>query len=94
MESACRLHNPWTPGHVVLAPSRHVASFYDLDVEEQRGRWSLVYEVRRHVMATFLVKSTSVGFEDGEEDQGQSHIHVVPNRPGVQLPFGIEWITE
>jgi diadenosine tetraphosphate (Ap4A) HIT family hydrolase len=28
---------PLTPGHVVVAPRRHVAGFYDLDVEEQRG---------------------------------------------------------
>ncbi len=78
----------------MVAPSRHVAGFYDLDVEEQRGLWNLVSEVRRHVMATLLVKSTSIGFEDGEENQGHTHIHVVPHRAGLQLPGGIEWVTE
>ena len=28
---------PLTPGHVVVAPRRHVAGFYDLDVEEHHA---------------------------------------------------------
>jgi len=85
---------PLTPGHVVVAPSRHVAGFYELDVEEQHGLWALVSEVRSHMMATLPVASTRIGFEDGIEDGGHTHIHVVPCRPGVQLPDGIEWVTE
>src|ERR1035438_1140860 len=52
---------PLTAGHVVVAPRRHVAGFYDLDVEEQRGLWNLVSEVRRHVMSALYVES--VAFE-------------------------------
>jgi ATP adenylyltransferase len=85
---------PLTPGHVIVAPIRHVAGFYDLDVEEQHGLWDLVSEVRRHVKSALHVESVAVGFEDGERNQGHTHIHVVPRRPGVSLPDGIEWVTE
>ena len=85
---------PLTPGHVVVAPRRHVAAFYDLDEEEQHGLWDLVSEVRKHVMAAWHVESVAVGFEDCEEDQGHTHIHVVPRQPGVTLPGGIEWVND
>jgi len=85
---------PLTPGHIVVAPRRHVAGFYDLDVEEQHGLWNLVSEVRKLVVVGLDVESTTIGFEDGEGDHGHTHIHVVPRRPGVELPRGIEWITE
>jgi diadenosine tetraphosphate (Ap4A) HIT family hydrolase len=85
---------PLTLGHVVVAPHRHVAGFYDLDVEEQRGLWDLVSEVRKHVMAAQHVESVAIGFEDCEEDQGHTHVHVVPRRPSVELPAGIEWVTK
>jgi diadenosine tetraphosphate (Ap4A) HIT family hydrolase len=85
---------PVTPGHVVVAPRHHVGGFYDLDVEEQRGLWDLGAEVRRHVVAALHVESAAIGFEDCEEDQGHTHVHVVPRRPGVELPDGIEWVTK
>jgi diadenosine tetraphosphate (Ap4A) HIT family hydrolase len=85
---------PLTPGHIVVAPRRHVVRFFDLDVEEQRGLWDLVSEVRKHVVAALHVESATIGFEDSEGDQGHTHIHVVPRRPDVELPRGIEWVTE
>lgn len=84
---------PLTPGHVVVAPRRHVPGFYDLDVEEQRGLWNLVSEVRRHVVAALHLESAAIGFEDGEGEHGHAHIHVVPRRPGVHLAR-IEWVNE
>jgi diadenosine tetraphosphate (Ap4A) HIT family hydrolase len=78
----------------VVAPRRHVTRFYDLDVEEQHGLWDLVSEVRRHVIAALHVESVATGFEDGEEDQGHTRIHLVPRRLGVALPSGIEWVTD
>ena len=85
---------PMTPGHVVVFPHRHVSAFYDLDVEEQRGLWDLVAEVHRHVMVALHVETAAIGFEDCVEGQGHTRIHVVPQWPGVELPDGIEWVTE
>lgn len=85
---------PVTPGHVVVAPLRHVSSFYELDVEEQHGLWELVSEVRQHLITNLAVETTVVGFEDASAGEGHTHIHVVPGRPGISLPGGIEWVAE
>ncbi len=84
---------PVTSGHFVVAPHRHVAGFYDLDVAEQQGLWKLVKEVRTHVIAAERVRDAIIGFDDAQ-DQGHTQIHVVPRRPDVELPFGVEWVTE
>src|SRR5258708_894932 len=38
---------PLAPCHAVIAPRRHVAAFYDLDVEEQRMIWESIGEIRQ-----------------------------------------------
>jgi diadenosine tetraphosphate (Ap4A) HIT family hydrolase len=85
---------PVAPGHVVVAPRRHVAAFYDLDITEQRGLWLLVLEVRKYLVGYLNVESAAVGFADCEGDEGHTHIHVVPRRPGIELPAGIEWVND
>ena len=83
--------NPLTSCHVVVAPKRHVETFYDLDVEEQRAVWLLVKEIRTRITASLKVEAFSVGFADG----GHAHVHVVPRSPGesVVLPSGIDWVN-
>ena len=83
---------PLMLGHVVVAPRRHVAGFYDLDVAEQGGLWVLVSLVRQHFEATLNLRSAAIGFADERNDQGHTHIHVVPRREGMQLPEGIQWV--
>ena len=89
--------NPLTPCHVVIAPRRHVAAFYDLDVQEQRMIWDLVGEIRKRIASALKVDGFDVGFADtSPEDQEttHAHVHVVPRTPGahVALPGGIEWV--
>jgi diadenosine tetraphosphate (Ap4A) HIT family hydrolase len=85
---------PLSDGHLLVAPRRHVAGFYDLDVQEQRGLWDFVCELRRNVVTALKVESVAIGFEDGEDEQGHTRIHIVPRRPGVELPGTIEWVKE
>ena len=85
---------PLMLGHVVVAPRRHVPAFYDLDVEEQGGLWVLVSLVRKHFEATLNLQSAAIGFADGNDGQGHTHIHVVPHRPGMDLPEGIQWVKD
>lgn len=77
--------------HVVVAPRRHVATFYDLDVQEQRAVWMLVSEIRQRIQAALKVDGFHVGFADNTE---HTHIHVVPHGPDevVNLPRGIDWV--
>lgn len=86
--------HPLVLGHVVIAPRRHVPSFYDLDVSEQGGFWVLVSEVKKHILAALNIQSAAIGFADCEADQGHTHIHVVPLRAGLELPAGIQWVQK
>ena len=86
---------PLTFCHILVAPRRHVRAFYDLDVEEQRLVWDLVSDVRTRVASALKVHGFEVGFQDGScDDEGHTHIHVVPRSPGerISLPGGVEWV--
>lgn len=89
--------NPLTACHIVIAPRRHVAGFYDLDVQEQRAVWNMVGAVRKRIAASLKVDGFDIGFEDGSpDDENPAHalVHVVPRTPGeaLQLPVGIDWV--
>jgi diadenosine tetraphosphate (Ap4A) HIT family hydrolase len=89
--------NPRTPCHTVVAPRRHVAAFYDLDVQEQRMMWDVIGEIRKRVTSSLKVEGFDIGFADAppdDEDPAHAHIHVVPRTAGapVHLPSGIEWV--
>jgi diadenosine tetraphosphate (Ap4A) HIT family hydrolase len=89
--------NPLTAWHIVIAPRRHVAGFYDLDVQEQTIVWNLVGLIRNRIAASLKVEGFDIGFEDGSpDDENPAHaiVHVVPRTGGakVKLPAGIEWV--
>lgn len=44
-------------------------------------------EVGKHFVEVLRVESAAIGFEDREGDQGRTHIHVVPRRPGGLLAY-------
>src|SRR5919198_770182 len=52
--------NPLTPCHVVVAPRRHVAAFYDLDVQEQRMIWDAVGEIQKRIASALKVEGFDV----------------------------------
>lgn len=81
----------------MIAPRRHVAAFYDLDVQEQRMIWDMIGEIRKRVASTLKVDGFDIGFADAspnDKDPVHAHIHIVPRTPGarVDLPSGIEWV--
>ena len=89
--------NPLANCHMVVAPRRHVRTFYDLDVQEQQVVWSMVGEIQKRILSALKVDGFYIGFADGtEEDPIHAHVHVVPRSPGddLQLPAGIEWVNE
>ncbi len=82
------------PGHVAVVPRRHVARFYDLDVEEQQFLWRLVSEVQRRVIDMLHVETVDIGFADSADRNGHMVVHVVPRSVAMPtLPTGIEWIS-
>ncbi len=78
-------------GHVLVIPKRHVASFFDLDSEEQAAVLVLVSASREQMMSEGA-DGVNVGLNDGEA-AGQtimhSHVHVIPRKKGdVDSPRG------
>ena len=86
--------HPLAPCHIVVAPRRHVASFYELDVQEQQLLWAIVLELRRRISSALRTDGFGVGFADGE-GSWHTHIHVVPRVPGehLALPRDVEWVN-
>lgn len=99
---------PVTPGHSLIVPKRHIASFFEATKEEQAAMFDLVAEMRQLLLNPPLppfekVGSLSVpdGFNIGINDgtaAGQTvmhlHIHLIPRYSGdTEDPRGgVRWI--
>ena len=88
---------PLASCHIVVAPRRHVAAFYDLDVQEQRMIWNALDQLRRRISASLSVEGFDAGFVDapaGDELDFHTHVHLVPRIAGqrVALPHNAEWV--
>lgn len=83
--------------HLVVAPRRHVAAFYDLDVQEQRMIWDAVAQLCRRIATSMPVEGFDAGFVDspvGGESGFHASVHLIPRVPGkrADLPGGAEWV--
>jgi diadenosine tetraphosphate (Ap4A) HIT family hydrolase len=85
------------PCHVVVAPRRHVAAFYELDVQEQRVIWDALRELRRRVAESIPVEGFDAGFVDvaAGVEPAHTHVHLIPRIPGrpVERPVRAEWVN-
>jgi diadenosine tetraphosphate (Ap4A) HIT family hydrolase len=99
---------PVTPGHSLIVPRRHLASFFDATEEEQAALFGLLAEVRQLLLdtpqpsmsvsgGTVLPDGFNVGINDGAA-AGQTvlhmHIHLIPRYAGdTDDPRGgVRWI--
>lgn len=83
---------PASPGHTLVIPRRHVASFFDLTPEEVAACMALIKEERTRIDAEFSPDGYNIGVNVGPA-AGQSifhaHIHVIPRYKGdVENPQG------
>lgn len=83
---------PVSPGHALIIPRRHVASFFDLTKEEQLDLLKLADEVRFVIEERFHPDGYNVGINVGKA-AGQSvfhvHMHLIPRYNGdVSNPRG------
>ena len=81
-----------SPGHTVVIPRRHVASFFDLTPEEISACMELITEERRLLDEAFNPDGYNIGVNIGPA-AGQSifhvHIHIIPRYQGdVDNPQG------
>jgi len=81
-----------SPGHTLVIPRRHVASFFDLTPEEINACMELITEQRKRLDEEFKPDGYNIGVNVGPA-AGQSilhaHIHVIPRYKGdVENPQG------
>jgi diadenosine tetraphosphate (Ap4A) HIT family hydrolase len=83
---------PASPGHSVVIPKRHVASFFDLTPDEVSACMELILEERKLLDQEFSPDGYNIGVNIGPA-AGQSimhvHIHIIPRYKGdVENPQG------
>jgi diadenosine tetraphosphate (Ap4A) HIT family hydrolase len=76
---------PVSPGHVLVIPRRHVASFFDLTEEEVADMMALMHQVKSLIDARFHPDGYNIGCNCGEA-AGQTinhfHLHIIPRYKG------------
>lgn len=83
---------PVSPGHTLIIPKRHVASYFELDQSEQQDLWELTNKVKALLDDKYHPDGYNVGINVGQA-AGQSvfhvHVHVIPRYTGdVEEPRG------
>lgn len=83
---------PASPGHTLIVPKRHIATWFELDEQEQRGILELLKEVKAQLDEEMSPDGYNVGFNHGLS-AGQTvmhfHLHVIPRYEGdVDDPTG------
>ena len=88
---------PLNPGHVLIVPRRHVASWFDATAAERDEMLQLTDDARRIVIAKHHPDAFNLGINDGP-GAGQTvphlHVHLIPRYPG-DVPDrrgGVRWI--
>ena len=89
---------PISPGHTLIIPKRHVASFFELTAEERSGLLALLDEAKADLDREFSPQGYNIGVNDGKA-AGQTiahvHIHLIPRFAGDRPDprGGVRWIV-
>ena len=88
---------PVSPGHTLIVPKRHVASFCDTTPEEQAALLKLLRIARVDLDHVHHPAAYNVGVNDGAA-AGQTvmhlHVHLIPRYPGDREDprGGVRWV--
>ncbi|ACB39831.1 HIT family protein [Pyrobaculum neutrophilum] len=91
---------PYTWGHVMVSPYRHVSQFEELTAEE----WAEMVDMARRLMEALkktvgagrFIVGLNIGRAAGAGLEGHLHLHIIPDRevePGVDLPQALVKLT-
>lgn len=76
---------PVSPGHLLIVPRRHVATYFEATQEEQQALWDLVKEAQAWLQHHRAPDGYNIGINVGET-AGQTvfhlHIHLIPRYQG------------
>ena len=88
---------PFSPGHALLVPKRHVATWFDASPAEQQELMSSIGRVASEIEKRHKPAGYNIGINSGKA-AGQTvdhlHVHVIPRYEGdVDDPRGgIRWL--
>jgi diadenosine tetraphosphate (Ap4A) HIT family hydrolase len=88
---------PVSPGHALLMPRRHVATWFDATTEEQQELVAAIDKAKTTIELEHSPDGYNIGINSGEA-AGQTvphlHVHVIPRYEGdVNDPRGgVRWI--
>ena len=88
---------PVSPGHTLIIPRRHVASFFEITDTERTDLMSLLAAARAELESQFHPAGYNVGINDGAA-AGQTvahlHIHLIPRYAGDRDDprGGVRWV--
>jgi len=76
---------PVSPGHALLIPIRHVATWFDASIEERVALMRAIDVARAAIDSSFGADGYNIGINNGEA-AGQTvphlHVHVIPRKKG------------
>ncbi|WP_368430519.1 HIT family protein [uncultured Parasutterella sp.] len=83
---------PVNPGHTLIIPKRHVASYFDLTEDEVQAMHELLRQMKVRIENEFHPDGFNIGVNVGEA-AGQSvfhvHMHLIPRFKGdIENPRG------
>lgn len=98
-DTALALHDgyPVSPGHTLVIPRRHVASFFEITDAERADLMSLLAAARDDIDRQFHPAGYNIGINDGAA-AGQTvqhlHIHLIPRYEGDRDDprGGVRWV--
>ncbi|HID81471.1 MAG TPA: HIT family protein [Chromatiales bacterium] len=88
---------PVSPGHCIVIPKRHIATFFESSEEENRDFHYLINLARNYLEEKYQPDGYNIGSNNGLA-AGQSvnhlHIHIIPRYTGdVENPKGgVRWV--
>ncbi len=88
---------PASPGHALIIPKRHVATYFDITEQEQNAIAKAIQTAKLILDEEFSPDGYNIGVNNGEV-AGQSimhlHVHLIPRYNGdVENPKGgVRWV--
>jgi diadenosine tetraphosphate (Ap4A) HIT family hydrolase len=89
---------PVSPGHTLIIPKRHVASYFEANEDEKATLWALVDVAKELIEREFIPAGYNIGINDGAA-AGQTvahlHIHLIPRYAGDSDDprGGVRWVV-
>ncbi len=85
LAAAIRDAFPVSPGHTLIVPKRHVATFFDTTSDERLSMFELMDKAKRALDAELQPAAYNIGVNDGPA-AGQTiphvHVHLIPRYAG------------